>query len=106
MFLYLEHRILFEKFRCELAETSDGVSLKACEPFERRSFQIFDEQTAVAGVFFALLQSGPSHRDMEGLKMRFRISRTIVYWYFDFSRVRYLGIRDASSERCFPSSLK
>ena len=75
---------MFEKFGCELSVTSDGVLLKACEPFTRRFFQIFDEQTAIAGVLFSILQSDPSHRDVESLKVRFRIIRTIVLWYFDF----------------------
>ena len=37
-FSIYEHRVLLEKFRCELSETSDRVSLKACEPFEGCSF--------------------------------------------------------------------
>ena len=66
----------------------------------------FDEQTEIAGVLFAILQSGPSHRDVESLKVRFRISRTIVLWYIDFSWVRYPRIGDASGEGCLPSPLE
>ena len=89
-----------------LSETSDGVSLKASEPFERRFFQIFDEQTTVASVLFTILQSGHSHRDVESLKVRFGISRTIVLWYFDLSWVRYPRFIDASGEGCLPSPLE
>ena len=83
-FSIYEHRVLFEKFRCELSKTSDRISLKACDPFEGCSFQILDEQAAVAGVFFTVLQSRSSHRNVESLKVRLRIDRTIILWYFDF----------------------
>ena len=36
----------------------------------------------------------------------FRIGRTIVLWYFDFSRIRHFGIWDTSSEGCLPSPLE
>ena len=42
-FSIYEHRVLLEKFLCELSETPDRVSLKACEPLERRSFQVLDK---------------------------------------------------------------
>ena len=64
-FSIYEHKVLLEKFRCELSETSDRVSLKACEPFEGCPFKILDEQAAVAGVFFAVLQPRSSHSDVE-----------------------------------------
>ena len=71
-FSIYEHRVLFEKFRCELSETPDRVSFKACEPFECCSFQILDEQAAIAGVFFAILLSRSFHRNVESLKVRLR----------------------------------
>ena len=43
-FSIYEHRVLFEKFRCELSKSSDRISLKACDPFEGCSFQVLDEQ--------------------------------------------------------------
>ena len=85
-FSIYQHRELFEKFRRELSETPDRIALKACEPFEGHSFQILDEQAVVAGIFFTVLQSSSSHRDVESLKVRFRIGRTIILWYFEFSR--------------------
>ncbi|WZZ14779.1 hypothetical protein YC2023_107868 [Brassica napus] len=104
-FVY-EHRVLFEKFRCELSETPDSVAMKACEPFERRSFQIFDEQAAVADILFTVLQSSSSNRDVESLKVRFWIGRTIAIWYFDFSRIGYPHVRIATGNRGLPSSFQ
>ena len=42
-FSIYEHRVLLEKFRCDLSETPDRLSFKACEPLEHRSFQVLDE---------------------------------------------------------------
>ena len=67
---------------------------------------LLPDSRRIAGVFFAILQSGPSHRDVESLKVRFRISRTFILWYFDFSRVRYPRIGDASGEERLSSPLE
>ena len=86
-FFIYEHRVLYEKFRSVLSETPDRVSLKVCEPFKGCSFQVLDEQAAIPGVFFAIFQSRSSHRNVESLNVRLRIGRTVVLWYFDFSRI-------------------
>ena len=64
-----EHRVLLQKLRRELADTSDGISPKSGEPLECCFSKIFDEKSAMASISFVLPESGPSHCDREGLQV-------------------------------------
>ena len=78
---------MFEKLRGELTETSDGVLFQTRKPFERGSFEVFDEEESVASVSFAFLEFAPSHRDLERLQMRLRVGGAIVDGNFDLPRI-------------------
>ena len=66
-FSFYEHRVLLEKLRGELVETSHGISPQAREPLECCSSEVFDEEATFAGISFAFSKLGSPHRDLESM---------------------------------------
>ena len=100
-FLIYEHRVLLEKRRGQLAETSDGISPQAREILKCCSSEVFDKEAAFDGISFAFFTLGSSHRDLKSLQVCLWIGCTVVRCYLDLSRIWNVISGDASSKGCF-----
>lgn len=65
--------------------------------------EIFDEEVEIADFSFVLLEFGPSHHNLEVLKMHLGIGGMVVYGNHNLSRFQYFGLSDTSGEGIFPS---